>query len=125
MHRAKLRKSLHDCCSAARVGCPPFGSTLRQAAWAAWNRELLTPSCCGDGFGTAPPPPGSGKFGTPCERMQRETASAPLPCADDAGVPFEPSCATLLRGEPPHPAATRAAAAAAAMRMIGRKRRVD
>jgi hypothetical protein len=41
---------------------------------------------------------GSGKFGTPWERMQRAKASAPFSCADAAGVVAEEL--------PPHAAAT-------------------
>jgi hypothetical protein len=43
-----------------------------QARWAAWNRELLTPTCCGVTLGTPPPLVGSGKSGTPCARTQWE-----------------------------------------------------
>src|SRR6478736_2155477 len=63
----------------AVVGAPP--KIFPHAFWAAWNAgELgLTP---GPPILTPKPPPGavwnwgSGKSGTPCERMQRDIASA-------------------------------------------------
>jgi hypothetical protein len=51
---------------------PVLGSTFAQALAAAWNRELLTPSCCALVLGSPPPLGGSGKFGTPLERMHWE-----------------------------------------------------
>jgi hypothetical protein len=48
------------------------GSKCWQALRAAWNRESLTPSSCELVFGIAPLLAGSGKPGTPWERMQWE-----------------------------------------------------
>ena len=101
-HRENLSDSaLTCCCSAWFGGPPPFGSRCRQALRAAWNRELLTPSCCRLGL-AVPLPSGSGYFDTPLERMQPAKASAPFACADAAEaleeellcVAVEPSCAT-------------------------------
>jgi hypothetical protein len=47
-------------------------SSCAQARWATWNRGLLTPTCRGVTLGTPPLRAGSGKSGTPCERMQWE-----------------------------------------------------
>ena len=49
---------------------PGPGSKLLHALWADWNAgdSGLIPEPTG--ILTPPPPPGSGKFGTPCERMQ-------------------------------------------------------
>jgi hypothetical protein len=101
MHRANVRMSLHDCCSAARVGRPPgpFGNRCMQALWAAWSWGLLTPSWCGVSLGIPPVLLGSGKFDTLWERMQREKASAPFSRVDAAGGL-----------EDPHPAARAAVA---------------
>jgi hypothetical protein len=60
----------------AWVGWPPFGSRRWQSLWAAWKRELLTPSCCRVSLGSSPLLLASGKFSTPLERMQREKASS-------------------------------------------------
>src|ERR1700730_5218601 len=63
------------CCTSAWFGpLPPFGSRCWQALWADWSWELLTPSCCEGSLGVAPLLSGSGKFGTPLERMQWEKA---------------------------------------------------
>ncbi|HTA02222.1 MAG TPA: hypothetical protein VK802_17705 [Streptosporangiaceae bacterium] len=51
---------------------PLVGYRSWQAVWAAWSWELLTPRCCELAFGTPPLLGGSGKFGTPWERMQWE-----------------------------------------------------
>src|SRR5581483_12225433 len=90
------------------VGRPPFGTRWMQAPWAVRNAEPETPSSRGVFFGSRPSPPGSGYVGTPCDRIQRENATAPSCRVDDAA------------GEPPHPTAGRArptAAAAAAVRV--------
>jgi hypothetical protein len=68
------------------------------ALWAAWNCELLTPSCCRGIFGIEPLLAGSGKARTPWERMHREKASAVLTCAV---VPVVDGV-----DEPPQPAAS-------------------
>src|SRR5690349_17528246 len=59
-----------------------LGSRCWQALWAAWNRELLTLSRCGLVFGSAPLPDGSGKAGTPWERMLLEKPTADGELAD-------------------------------------------
>src|SRR5437762_9125200 len=70
MHWAKSRIPL----SVSSTWASLAFSRDAQAFWADSNSELLTPSCCGPTFGRAPLLSGSGKFGTPCERMQREKA---------------------------------------------------
>ncbi len=60
------------CWSEALSAPPLFGYMCWQARWAAWSRELLTPSACASALGSCPLLSGSGKFGTPCGRMQRE-----------------------------------------------------
>src|SRR6266567_4727890 len=72
MHRAKSSMPFSVCRTWASFGW----SRDAQAFWAAWNCDPLTPSCCGPPFGSAPLLSGSGKFGTPCARMQWEKASA-------------------------------------------------
>jgi hypothetical protein len=71
MHRAKFSMPLIICGTWAWVGW----SRCAQALWATWNWELLTPTCCEVTLGTPPLRVGSGKFGTPCERMQWEKAT--------------------------------------------------
>jgi hypothetical protein len=86
MHWANLSPALSICCTKARgqspvvTHCwaccwndpPVTGSRCWQARWVAWSWELLTPICCALAFGTCPLLVGSGKFGTPWERMQWE-----------------------------------------------------
>src|ERR1700733_6628859 len=82
------------------MGCPLSDSpTIRclQAFWAVWTCELPTaPSALmAAALGIPPLPAGSGKSGTPCERMQEEYASslelplaeAPPPAVDDPVAP--------------------------------------
>ena len=64
--------------SASCVSDPPVGRRPTQAVWAAWNWELLTPSCGKLTFGSSPLLAGSGNFDTPWERMQAEKATHPL-----------------------------------------------
>jgi hypothetical protein len=45
MHRLNLTILLSSCADAAGVVWPPFASRCAQALSAAWNCELLTPSC--------------------------------------------------------------------------------
>ena len=126
MHRANVRMSLHDCCSSAWVGWlpGPFGSRCMQALWADWNWELLTPSCCRLTLGIAPLLSGSGKFGTPLERMHVANASdderpAPGAVEPELAAPLVvsvllpalldvvvPRPATNGDFEPPHPEAS-------------------
>src|SRR5580704_3932641 len=90
MHRAYVRKAVIAACTNACgqspvsshcpiesfVSTPPdpplFGYRCWQAVWAAWSWEVLTPSSCALAFGTCPLLGGSGKFGTPWERMHWE-----------------------------------------------------
>jgi hypothetical protein len=72
MHWANPRMPLIICCISAWLTSPLFGSRCAQAVCAVWYWELLTPSCCAVTFGISPLPLGSGKFGTPWERMQAE-----------------------------------------------------
>ena len=98
---------------------PPFGSFALQACDADWNAGALTgtpltvivwpePARCEAWICTPPPllALGSGKFGTPCERMHSANAS-PLDCAD-APEPLEPELGLEL----PQPAISTAAASA-------------
>ena len=77
------------CCLACSEGgpCapgPPPGSSLAHCDWAALNagENGLMPEL--ELMWIPPPELGSGKFGTPCERMQLANAS-PEPPASDAG----------------------------------------
>ena len=74
MHWANFSIAVHDLLhlGLGRAADRRSGAGSGSAFWAAWNWELLTPSCCGVTFGNAPLLLGSGKFGTPWERMQRE-----------------------------------------------------
>jgi hypothetical protein len=86
MHRANIRMPFitrctmaggqspvsSHCMSEARIAPPSLGYRRWQARWAVWSWEPLTPSCCASAFGTSPLLGGSGKFGTPFERMQWE-----------------------------------------------------
>ena len=76
IHALNLTTALSVCCDAAPVEVPPFGSRCAQVLSAAANCELLTPSSwkatLGNPLGKTLPLMGSGYFGTPLERMQRE-----------------------------------------------------
>jgi len=118
MHPAKFREPLHACCISAWDN-PPwslFGSRSPQALVAAWYWELLTPSCCAVSLEIDPLLSGSGKLGTPWERMHWENASGPFdaepPGKDDPPAEGEPTFATPGPDEPcEQPPATIAAAA--------------
>src|SRR5258708_25915307 len=106
MHWANLRMPVRTCCTMAcgqspvsshcmsdAVSDPPLAGYKRwQAVWAAWSWELLTPSACASALGTCPLLAGSGKVGTPWERMQDEQATADGELDDPAAF-----------GEPPEP----------------------
>jgi hypothetical protein len=90
----------------------------------AWN--ALTTAC----FGIPPLLVGSGKVGTPCERIQEANATSPVACVLPlaAGLAVvvvveEATFATPGELPPPQPAASTAKAAAAMTeaRMIGRR----
>lgn len=127
MHWENLsaRDASRRCCSTDAVG-----SKCWQALWAAWYRELLAASWLRVTLLKTPLLLGSGKFGTPFERMQWEKASAPFCCAGAAGgvedfcVVFEPTCATWLPGALLHAGDSRASPAmamiAAAVRAVVR-----
>lgn len=70
MHREKFNMllSICDLSAAGNWSFVPAGSRRAHASSAAMSRELLTPSCCAPG--NFPLPDGSGKFGTPLERMR-------------------------------------------------------
>ena len=86
MHTANLRPEVSIRCttacgqSPASTHCwacccndpPVAGSRRWQALWPAWSWEVLTPSSCALTLGSVPLLSGSGKFGTPWERMQWE-----------------------------------------------------
>ena len=110
MQRANVVMSVRICCTTAGEGGtpgPPYGSRCPQACVAAWKRRLPAASSTWL-FGHTPLLSGSGKFGTPSERMQWEKASgweigdwelgepAALGELDAAAgrVVVEPSCAT-------------------------------
>ena len=100
MHAENLSACALSCCSWAGVGpLPPFGSRFLQALCAAWNRELLTPSCSRATLGIDPLLLGSGKLDTPWERMQREKASASA-CCTDAAEELERAVLVVIVVEP-------------------------
>jgi hypothetical protein len=107
MHRAKFSMPVIIRGTWAWVGW----SSCAQALWATWNRELPTPTCCGVTFGTPPLLVGSGKSGTPCERMQREKATADGESADPPALGEPPGSAE--DGLPLHAAASSARPAVA------------
>lgn len=86
MHRANLSMTFSSsrttvgeqspaakhCCSCCWTVPPVAGIRCWQARWAAWSRELLTPSCCALALAIPPSLGGSGKFGIPCERTHWE-----------------------------------------------------
>lgn len=125
MHWVNSRMALRIACSWAWVApLLLLGSRCWQSFSAAWYWELLTPSCCA--LGNFALGCGSGKFGTPCERTQREKARS-WEVADPPGFdePLEPADDGLLL----HAAASRARTAVAMMAvaaraMGGRARRV-
>src|SRR5258707_15205106 len=123
MHRANCSIWLHHWFSAAGLSSmlPVFGSRCWQAFRAAWSWELLTPSCGAVSLGIPPLLVGSGQFGTPWARTQREKASAFWEFVDGE---FADRPAF---GEPPEPvdelplhAASRARPAAAMMTVVVR-----
>ncbi len=77
------------------------GSSVAHAVWADLNAgELVEPS-----YEMPPPPAGSGKLVTPCERMHREYARAwPASPAvaelDVDGAPLDPHAATASAHAP-------------------------
>src|ERR1700722_2646843 len=102
MHWARCSIWLHPRGRAAGLSSmlPVSGSRCWHAFRAAWSWELLTPSCCAVSLGTPPLLLGSGKYGTPCERMQPEKATADWERADPPAVdePLE----AVADGLPPH-----------------------
>src|ERR1700735_177741 len=71
MPRATLAMPSHSCCTSAAVGPPPlFGSRRAQAWVAVWYCELLAESWPMVALLNSPALLGSGKSGTPSERMQ-------------------------------------------------------
>ena len=92
----------------------PAGSRCWQALSAARNRGV--PSSCWLTFGIAPLLVGSGKFGTPCRRMQRAKASA-FRMFDDGEFPraFNESPAAADDGLLPYATAVTARLAVATM----------
>jgi hypothetical protein len=98
MQRALFKPNASFCWSPLVSALPPLGSRCVQASFAAVEACFELPLANG---GTFPEASGSGKVGTPCDRMQREKASAVV--VDAAG----------LVAEPPHPAASRVTPAVA------------
>ena len=97
MHRASssiLTLSASD----AGAGPPPGpGSRVEHLFWADWNAGAcgLIPAP----IWTPPPGPGSGKFGTPCERMQSAylmPADSLLELEVPLGVPDDPHPASTI-----------------------------
>jgi hypothetical protein len=92
---------------------PPPGSSVLQADWADWNAGDwgLTPEPAV--IWTPPPDPGSGKFGTPCARMQSANL---MPCEANEGVePLEPFESFESLEEPHAPMASAQPIAASAI----------
>jgi hypothetical protein len=119
MHWAKLRMPSIARCITAWLTSPLLGSRRAQAVCAVRYSELLTPSCCAVSFWMTPLPLGSGKFGTPCERMHWEKASglfdAKMLGDEDPPPEDEATLATPGVFEPLHAAISRARPAAAMM----------
>jgi hypothetical protein len=94
------------------LGGPPPGSSFEHAFWADWNAGDwgLIPEL--ELIWIPPPEPGSGKFGTPCERMQ----SANLIPADS---PLEPDPLFGLPEDPHALSATAQLTAASATARVG------
>jgi hypothetical protein len=112
MHWLNARMPTSSCCTSAEENrwSGPAGSRFWQAFAAAWYWEPLTPSCCAPGNFLLLD--GSGKFGTPFERMHWAKASSEGP--DDApafGEPLDPVDEGLLL----HAAASRTSAVAAVL----------
>src|SRR6266540_5939149 len=132
MHRANLSMALRSRRDSVWVIWPPLGSRCAQALWAAWYWELLTPNCSGstlfNPLGNSLLLLASGNFGTPCERMQREWASAFWEFVDPPTLDEPPEPAD--EGLPPlHATASRAKTAvamtAATVRAVGGHARCD
>jgi hypothetical protein len=86
MHAANITIPFRICCHWAGFGpWPLLGSSWPQVFWAAGNWGLLS-AICFELAGKLPLPLGSGQFGTPCERMQREKASS---CWEDKADEFK------------------------------------
>ena len=79
MHAANLTMPRRAASTSAwvEVGAVVCGSRCWQALWAGWNWGLPASGITWT-FGTFPLLSGSGKLDTPCERIQREKASAPF-----------------------------------------------
>ena len=110
MHWLYSRMPVSSCCTSAGGNwwLALAGSRCWQSFCALSYWELLTPSCCA--LGNFESLDGSGKFGTPCERMHWEKASSeefPDPPASD-----EPP-ESVDAGLPPHAAASKIRAAVA------------
>src|SRR5580658_6967960 len=143
-HAAAFRYSV--CSAGLTTGClprPPPGSSLRQACWAEESAWFPLPTPAGTAIFTLTSLPlweicGSGKLGTPCERIQAENATAWLPGEDSpppgpaVGTPavelvarvLDPRWATPPVGEPPpQPAASRPTAIGVAANTAARRRR--
>ena len=65
------------CADGAPEPGPPAGSRCLHDVWADWNAGELISELEPRGWTLGPPAFGSGKFGTPWERMQLANASAP------------------------------------------------
>lgn len=87
---------------------PPFGISFIHVFWADWNAGDwgLIPELAP--IWTPPDEPGSGKFGTPCERMQSANLMPEASALENPGREFadDPHAASASA----HPAATRAIA---------------
>jgi hypothetical protein len=134
--RMQAENASSACCIFARCcgDCwPPFGSTFWQACCAARNFGELGSIPEPGPIEIPPPLLGSGKFGTPCERMHAENCAAfavfsvspapppelelvdgpaAVPPPDEVVVPAldVPRLATEGDAEPPHPATSDARA---------------
>ena len=116
-HSATFTPKASFCCRSCGVAVPPLDSRCLQVSFAALDVCFDTPVRNG---GKSPCASGSGKFGTPCERMQCENASASVRCDGVAEV--------VVAGEPPHadasstsPDAATNAAATLTSSMIARR----
>jgi len=94
MHSASLSIATFWLSDTGPLGGPPPGMSLEHASWADWNAgdRGLIPEL--ELIWIPPPALGSGKFGTPCERMQSANLSP-------AAAPLEPD-RSFDRPEDPH-----------------------
>jgi hypothetical protein len=94
-------------------GLPLIGNSLWHARWADWKAG---DRCSLGVIASSPSAPGSGKLGSPCERMQRANASpGSVVAAVPVGFPDDPHAAI----DRPHANASKVARARSAPVTVG------